>query len=199
MELSLICPVKHIKHTALLAGRFCVAPIALKHSEYKAYFTNDSIDGYKVILDNGIFEDNKVQDEDYINLARHIQPHVLVVPDTINADVEANYDTALEFIDLTRAADLNASCKVDVEFMHVIQCKKDDDTGFWKTLEHVLLGGAFQWIGICRDAVYNAFAQYTHTEDQELNRLFFATRLQEIFDTTVISGKNPKTFQVWML
>lgn len=181
MELSLICPVKHIKHTALLAGRFCVAPIALKHPEYGSYFINAAIDGYKVILDNGVFEDNRVQDEDYINLARHIKPRVLIVPDTINASAKKNYAASLNFADLVDTEELDNSLQEPIELMHVVQCEKDDDDGFWKVIGDILVGDAFQWIGICRDAVYNAFSQFTHTEDQELNRFFFAASLIEAF------------------
>lgn len=189
MELSLICPVKHIKHTALFAGRFCVAPIALKHSEYKTYFANASIDGYKVILDNGIFEDNKVQDEAYINLARFIEPRVLILPDTINASAKENWKATLSFVDLIETEELNNSLKEPVELMHVVQCEKDDDEGFWKTLYLALHSKEIQWIGICRDAVFNAFSQYTGTDDQELNRFYFVAELQKNYARDDILGK----------
>lgn len=179
MELSLICPVAHIKHTSLLAGRFCVAPIALKHTEYKKYFTNASIDHYNVILDNGVFESNKVSDIHYINLAKSIKPRVLIAPDTINAGAQANLDAALEFAELVQTEKLNDTLYKPVELMYVIQCQQNDDVGFWKVLNDVLFGKTFQWIGICRDAIYNAFGQYTHSTDQELNRFYFAARLQE--------------------
>lgn len=179
MELSLICPVAHIKHTQLLPGRFCIAPIALKYPAYKAYFINAAIDGYNVILDNGVFESDKVQDEDYINLARQIKPRVLIAPDSINAGAQANLAAGLEFALLVQSEELNACLSEPIELMYVVQCKKDDQHGFWTALEDTLFGTTFQWIGICRDALYNAFAQYTHTDDQELNRFFFAARLQE--------------------
>ena len=178
MELSLICPVKHIEHTALLAGRFCIAPVALKHGDYRKYFENAVIDGYKVILDNGVFESNRMQADDYIGMARLIKPRVLVIPDIINAGADANYKEALEFIDLVKTEELNNSLYAPVEFMFVPQCEKDDTKGFWEVIDNALVNDRIQWIGICRDAVYNAFSKWTHTEDQELNRFFFATDLQ---------------------
>ncbi|GAG44090.1 unnamed protein product, partial [marine sediment metagenome] len=45
----------------------------------------------------------------------------------------------------------------------------------------ILVTETYQWIGICRDAVFNAFGRFTHTEDQELNRFFFAASLMEAF------------------
>lgn len=184
MELSLICPVKHIEHTSLLAGRFCVAPIALKHPAYWKYFVEAAEAGYNVILDNGVFESDKVQDEDYINLARQLKPRVLVAPDTINAGVSENLNTANLFADMVMTEELNNSLPEPIELMHVVQCEKGDDDGFWKVIGEILTGHTFQWIGICRDAVYNAFSQYTHTEDQELNRFYFAARLMEAFPGT---------------
>ncbi len=189
MELSLITPVKHIKLTALLAGRFCVAPIAIRHKEYMWYFVKAAEAGYKVILDNGVFESNKVQDEDYIDLARQIKPRVLIAPDEINLGAGANYDATLKFIDLVTTEELDNSLKEPVELMHVIQCEKNGDAGFWKVLDCVMCNNDIQWIGICRDAVYNAFAQYTHTEDQELNRLYFTARLQEMHGPAEIVRK----------
>lgn len=181
MELSLITPVKHIEWTRLLPGRFCIAPIALKHKEYKSYFHNATIDGYKVMLDNGIFEDDQVQDADYIDLARLIEPRVLVIPDVINAGAGANYDAALEFIDFVKVEELNASLPEPIELMFVVQCEKDGTEGFWTAIDKAIHNEDVQWIGICRDAVYNAFSKWTHAEDQELNRFFFAARLQEMY------------------
>lgn len=178
MQLSLITPISYLKYTNLLPGRFCVAPIALQQPDYLRYFSVASAQGYKVVLDNGIFEDAQVSVEDYIELARRIKPRVLIAPDTINADACANYKASDEFVAQwhTEKEDLDYA----PELMHVIQCRKDDDEDFWHVLKTILDDPAYQWIGICRDAVYNAFSQYTQTEDQELNRFFFACRLQEM-------------------
>lgn len=189
MELSLICPIKHIERTSLLPGRFCIAPVAIRYDEYKRYFINASGKGYKVILDNGIFEEDQVQDEDYINLARQIKPRVLVAPDTINAGAKENLEAANKFAEMVQVEELNASLQQPIELMHVLQCRKDDDSGFWVALRDVLDEDTYQWIGICRDVVFNAFSQYTHTEDQELNRFYFAARLQERFPTIDILRK----------
>jgi len=189
MELSLICPVKHVEWTRFLPGRFCIAPVALKHTNYRSYFVNAAIDDYKVILDNGVFEDTRVQAEDYINLARHIKPRVLVIPDVINAGAGANYDAALSFIDLLKVEELNNSLPEPVELMYVVQCEKNDTDGFWGAIHNTIRNDGIQWIGICRDAVYNAFSQFTHTEDQELNRFYFAAKLQQLYPVVDILKK----------
>jgi len=183
MELSLICPVQHVEYTNLLAGRFCLAPVALRYDTYCQYFADASQNGYKVILDNGVFEENKVKDGEYIDLARSIGAHVVVIPDTINVGAEENWEVAVEFVDKIRKV---AST---VELMYVVQCSKGDTQGFWSTLLRALNYIDIQWIGICRDAVYNAFSEWTHTEDQELNRFFFAARLQEDFPVDKILSK----------
>jgi len=179
MELSLICPVKHIEWTKLLPGRFCIAPVALKHEVYRNYFADAAIAGYKVILDNGVFEGKRLQEDDYIGLARLIKPRVLVIPDIINAGVDANYGEALSFIELVKVEELNNSLYEPVELMFVVQCEKDDTEGFWRVIDRAMMNEDIQWIGICRDAIYNAFSKWTHTEDQELNRFFFAAQLQK--------------------
>lgn len=183
MELSLICPILHIEWTKLFAGRFCLAPVALRTDEYYHYFKNAAADGYKVTLDNGIFEDNKVKDNQYIDLARELGVHTLVIPDTINSSAIANCAEALKFINLVNGI------TDEFELMYVPQCHKGDTVGFWSLIARALDNPDIQWIGICRDAVYNAFAADTHTEDQELNRFFFASRLQEKYHTETILRK----------
>jgi len=182
MELSLICPVQHIEWTELLTSRFCLAPVALLNDVYHQYFANASERGYKVTLDNGVFEENKVRDTEYIHLARSIGAEVVVIPDTINATAEANWSTALRFIELIKT---HHACKL----MFVLQCGKDDTVGFWDILDKAMDNENIQWIGICRDAVYNAFSKWTHTEDQELNRFYFAAQLQDRYSVEEILKK----------
>lgn len=183
MELSLICPIQHIEWTKLLAGRFCLAPVALQDNEYLHYFKDAAHAGYKVILDNGIFEENKVRDNQYIDLARSIGASVLVIPDTISSTVEESWSEATTFI--TRVREITD----EFELMYVPQCLLNDTIGFWSLIAEAMTNPDIQWIGICRDAVYNAFARYTHTEDQELNRFYFAARLQEKYTTEAIMKK----------
>lgn len=181
MELSLICPVKYIEQTSLLAGRFCIAPVAMKHPDYKRYFANASHNGYSVILDNGVFESDKVPDKEYIDLARLIKPRVLVAPDTINAAAKKNLAEADKFVELVHKENMQSVMPHPLDFMYVVQCEKNDEDGFWDVLGDVLVEDTYQWIGICRDAMFNAFSQFTHTEDQELNRFYFAARLMAAF------------------
>lgn len=178
MELSLICPIKHIEWTKLLPGRFCLAPIALRHEEYRRYFTNASIDGYDVILDNGVFEADTMTNKDYLELAKEIQPTVLVVPDRIGAQAYDNYTLAETFAQSVGPA-LSDSVKKLPELMFVPQCEVGDAKGFKEMLHLAIAEPAFQWIGICRDVVYNAFGQWLPTKQQEMLRFFFTGWLLE--------------------
>lgn len=180
MELSLICPAKHVKHTSLLPGRFCIAPAAVQHPEYKAYFIDASFSGYKVTLDNGIFEEDQLNDDDYIDLAMEMAPRVLVIPDVINASAHENWEKGIAFIERVKAAGFQEAWDRPLELMYVPQCKAGPsaEATFWQTLENAMQNPDIQWVGICRDAVYQAFGGYTHTSDQELNRFYFVTELQ---------------------
>jgi len=171
MELSLITPIAHLEYTKLLPGRFAIAPIALKSDSYCEYFAQAAKDGYKVILDNGVFENDKVSDDEYIALAQDLKPSVLIIPDTINGPALGNWHDAQHFIN-------QLDDVAGVQLMFVPQCAKNADDGFWTVLDCAINHPAIAWIGICRDAVYNAFGQYTGTKDQELNRFYFAAELQ---------------------
>ncbi|KKN52388.1 hypothetical protein LCGC14_0613050 [marine sediment metagenome] len=175
MDLALICPIAHLEYTKLLPGRFCIAPIALKNEGYLQYFRGATQQGYKVILDNGVFEDDLTEDDDYIQLNLELEPTVLVIPDTIMGNANMNWTVAKRFIDKIRPVD------PEVELMFVPQCEAEDTDGFWNGIRLATAHEEIQWIGICRDAVYNAFGHWTRTRDQELNRFYFSVMLQRHF------------------
>ncbi len=185
MQLSLITPVEYLQYTSLLPGRFALAPVAREFATYHDYFAAASEAGYKVILDNGIFENDKVANDDYLDLVRSIKPQVLVIPDTINANAVDNWNEAIAFVAKVKEANL----PWQTELMFVIQCEKEEETSFWDTLDKALDTSEFEYIGICRDAVYNAFGHITNTEDQELNRFYFAAALQKRYNTVCIGRK----------
>jgi len=116
-----------------------------------------------------------------------LQP--LAFEDAINAGAGANYDEALSFIELVKVEELNNSLPEPVELMFVVQCEKNDIDGFRGAIHNAMQNNDIQWVGICRDAIYNAFSKWTHTEDQELNRFLFATWLQKQYSVAEISQK----------
>ena len=164
MELALICPVQHIEMTSILAGRFCIAPIALQHEEYRNFF----IAAQDVILDNGVFENHVIDYTHYAQLVDAIQPKVVIAPDIIGGDADENFRCSL------RAAKQLKQDFPDIQVMFVPQCRRGDFLGFENALDTCADEVAFDYIGICRDAVYNAYGQFTNTKDQELNRFYFA-------------------------
>jgi len=188
MELSLITPVNNLEYTKLLPGRFCIAPVAAKYPTYRDYFAEASHAGYNVTLDNGVFESDKMSDAEYIDLARYIKPKVIVIPDTINAPANENWQAALVFIEEVVEAQING-LPLDVELMYVPQCEGGDVNGFWNGVDSAIESKKLQWIGICRDACFNAFGHRTNTRDQELNRFYFAAELQRMYARNCILKK----------
>jgi len=173
MELSLICPLAHLDMSYLLPGRFCIAPIAAANEDYFAFFQNAAGKGYKVILDNGVFEAITIEDDRLIAMAKDMGATTLIAPDTIGANAAANYVKAVAFCSKARNLYYNG------QLMFVVQCPVNHDTEFWKVLDLALTEPFFDVIGICRDAVYNAFGRFTRTYEQELNRFYFAAELQK--------------------
>lgn len=173
MELSLICPIEHLEHTYNLPGRFCIASVAKQSSKYREFFREASDTGnYNVIMDNGVFEEHCMLEEDYKQMIDYIKPRVLILQDHINA----NWQTNLEYAQ--RQAKEYKQVYPTMELMFVVQCQAGDDDGFWAALSQAINTKEIDYIGICRDAVANAFSKYTRTNDQELNRFYFASQLQ---------------------
>ena len=180
MELSLITPIAHLEYTSLLPGRFCIATVAAKSPAYLDYFIEAQAAGYKVILDNGVFESDIIDAGMYIEIAKAIQPAVLIVPDRIGVAAHANWEAAMVFVEKWRTVCMQDVILQSTELMFVPQCNLHSvgslETILRKTIE---VASPFKWIGICRDAVYNAFGQFTHTTDQEMNRFYFSAWLEE--------------------
>lgn len=174
MELSLICPVSEIESTKLLSGRFCLANIAAKYPTYLEYFTQATADGYQVILDNGIFEDDQIAPEQFASIIETVQPAIVIAPDTIMGDAEKNLERGRKF-----AIGITSTFPDVKQICFVPQCVIGDLLGFQKVLIAAIEDPLFQVIGICRDAVYAAFNQYTHSQEQEVNRYFFSCWAQK--------------------
>jgi len=165
MDLCLITPVKYVWLTRLLPGRFCLAQIAIKHTAYREFFRKEALNGYRVILDNGAFENDLISDKDLIQLAEELSPTILIVPDLLGGDAKENFDKAVSF-----AKGLSS---IDWELMFVPQCKPGDTSGYEIALVDAIESELFKWIGIARVPLANAFSAFTHTTDESLNKFYF--------------------------
>lgn len=168
MELCLITPAYHLDCAELLSGRFCLANVAVKDKVYLEFFKQASESGYEVVLDNGAFEGDLLEDAQFVEVAEEIKPKALVVPDLLNADSRRNYNYALGFI--TGYQDDNHT---PFELMFVPQCTRSDTGGYLRSITDAIDSGFFRWIGVCRNACYNAFGKYTKTDNESINKLFF--------------------------
>lgn len=165
MELCLITPTKYVKWMRLLPGRFCLANITTPG--YQEAFIAAAKDGYDVVLDNGAFENALVDVNKYIEVARKIQPGVLVAPDLLNFNAEVNWTFARGCAERFKMSGLNS------ELMFVLQCKRNAKQRYKKVLEEAIKSKLFKWIGICRNFCFNAFVQYTHTLNENMNKFYF--------------------------
>ena len=186
MDLCLITPIQQLECTRLLPGRFCIAPIAARNETYRRFFTAEAVKGYSVILDNGVFENDILTDAEYIELAQKIGAKIVIVPDQIGSEAGGNLKRGYAFI-----GHATPKLAVQTEYMFVPQCSRNHDDDFKTVLTTAISLPEFKWIGICRDAIYNAFGQYTHTEDQELNRFFFSVWFEKsgLLGTALANGK----------
>jgi hypothetical protein len=164
---------------------FVLANVAARSNVYKDHYIGARQYKRFIMLDNGVFENDQIDVATYLELAKCLKPNVIIAPDTINADADYNWQKALEFAALVEKANFNFDC----ELMFVPQCEQGQEATFWRILDTALKSPKFQWIGICRDAVFNAFGQYTNTEEQELNRFYFVGRLQEHYQPHMILQK----------
>jgi hypothetical protein len=174
MKLCLITPTAHVDMTPLLPGRFCIASEAIKYGKYFEFFKDSAARGEEVILDNGVFENELLTDEQLLELANVMRPPVLIVPDVINSRASENWERAQKFL-----GKMDSKCQTwKPETMFVLQTERKQESAFWTYFEKWLNDPTMFWIGICRDACRNAFEQHTFTRDQELNRFYFLAEVQ---------------------
>jgi len=186
MDLCLITPIKYIEYRKLLPGRFCLGHIAMENEVYGRAFEEDGKKGYKVILDNGVFEEEVIHEADYVELAHEIEPSILVIPDILNGAADVNLKHAIKFA--TKYKDTLSCCN----FMFVPQCRPQDDEGFEKALRDAIASGLFKYIGICRNATHSAFSQYTHIENEDVNKFYFGVWAERLGIFEAAREKNVK-------
>ena len=98
---SMICsvelPIKYLPMSDLFDFDFVIASTCASHPEYLNYFLNSP--RRFLILDNGAFETGQaMNDQEYIALARKLQPNIIVVPDVYKDNV-ATGCRAINFLD----------------------------------------------------------------------------------------------------
>jgi len=81
MKLCFISPVKHLKD---IGGEeeflFCLSRQTLEDEEYKKFFKDN---GKYVILDNSIHEEERIDDDELVNLAIDMKVNELIIPDVM--------------------------------------------------------------------------------------------------------------------
>jgi len=140
----------------------------VKDAKYRDMFIQ-AAKNYEVVLDNGAFEDSLVHKEEYFELISQMKPAIVVAPDLLNANANANLRVGIEFAEELR----DRMGRNTPQIMFVPQCERGDTEGFYFAINEALNSHKFQWLGICRNACYNAFGRLTHTADESINKLFF--------------------------
>ena len=98
MICSVELPIKYLNYSKHFDFDFVIASTCLEYPEYLEYFMSMKGNNPRfTILDNGAFEIGEaITDEKYIELARKLQPDVLVVPD-VYKDNAATGNRAVNF------------------------------------------------------------------------------------------------------
>lgn len=142
MICSVELPIKYLNaYSRNFDFDFIIASTCLEYPEYMEYFmvTKDTNPRFTV-LDNGAFETGKaISDEVYIELARKLQPNVLVVPDVYKDNV-ATGRRAVNFL----AAWQNNSI-ANVELMGVLQGNSWDAL---VSMYHIIYEPVCKYIGL---------------------------------------------------
>ncbi len=118
MICSVELPIKYLKeHSEHFDFNFIIASTCLEYPEYMDYFIGVKDKNPRfTILDNGAFETGEaIDDVEYIELARKLQPDVLVVPD-VYKDNAATGSRAIRFFNVWKNNPVEG-----VELMGVLQ------------------------------------------------------------------------------
>lgn len=117
MICSVELPIKYLDYSKHFDFDFVIASTCLEYPEYMKYFVDTKNNSPRfTILDNGAFETGEaIKDEEYIELARKLQPDVLVVPDVYKDNVATGY-RAVNFFNAWKRDPIE-----DVELMGVLQ------------------------------------------------------------------------------
>ena len=117
MICSVELPIKYLNYSGHFDFDFIIASTCLEYPEYMEYFMEIKDKNPRfTILDNGAFETGEaIKDEEYIELARRLQPDVLIVPD-VYKDNAATGCRAVDFFSMWKNNPIDG-----VELMGVLQ------------------------------------------------------------------------------
>ena len=117
MICSVELPIKYLEYSRYFDFDFVIASTCLKYPEYLQYYIDISAKNSRfMILDNGAFETGEaIDDIEYIELARKLQPDVLIVPD-VYKDNAATGCRAINFFTSWKSNSVEG-----VELMGVLQ------------------------------------------------------------------------------
>jgi len=97
MICSVELPIKYLDNSKHFDFDFIIASTCLEHPKYMKYYLKKE-KSRLTILDNGAFETGKaIDDETYLELARKLQPDILVIPD-VYKDNAATGHRAVNFL-----------------------------------------------------------------------------------------------------
>lgn len=110
-------PIKYLDYSRYFDFDFIIASTCIKYPEYMQYFIDAQSKVPRfTILDNGAFETGEaLTDAEYIELARKLQPDVLIVPD-VYGNNPATGHRAVNFFDAWKENPIKG-----VELMGVLQ------------------------------------------------------------------------------
>ena len=139
MICSVELPIKYLNYSKFFDFDFVIASTCFEFPEYLEYFIQRDVPRF-TILDNGAFEKNEVVDDDlYIELARKLQPDIIVVPDVYKNNA-ATGNRAIDFIGKWQNNPIEG-----VELMGVLQ---GETWGVLEAIYRVIYTPACKYIGL---------------------------------------------------
>ena len=160
MKAAFVSPVKHLEALPDTCYHMVLAHLVREHEEYANFY---SISGrtsrgwepqimgsgkpHITILDNGAAEDKLLSSVELIEVARLVQPNVLVVPDDMDS-TENTVEMAKEFLRCDIVRDYVNDAVITPQFMVV---PHGQGLAMWRQCLQRLLGiSSYLWVGIAK-------------------------------------------------
>jgi len=178
MDLCLIVPPANVeKYTPTFPGRFCIASVAFRNKRYADYFKKAVEEGHRVIMDQGVYEGDVLNDEDYLYIIGYVKPTVIVCPDIMDSDWTDNYVRSSKFQQWCqkRLCDAQPELEYAPQYMFVPQCNH--------VLDNLILpqdcSSFFDWIGICFNFCRSSLGWKAYPKDEERMRYAWTVKYAE--------------------
>ena len=171
MKAAFVSPVKHLEALPDTCYHMVLAHLVREHEEYAGFY---SISGrtsrgwepqimgsgkpHITILDNGAAEDKLLSSVELIEVARLVQPNVLVVPDDMDS-TENTVEMAKEFLRSDIVRDYVNDAVITPQFMVV---PHGQGLALWRQcLQRLLCISSYLWVGIAKK--YSRICEASHT------------------------------------